>query len=106
MIKPSHEIAPATGSVPLDGQGGDGVATAPLPGPAQPFPLDAAARALLVRRAMSLHVVAAENHMQTLDDAQLASGEAMEVAIEGLREAAQVLERRQDLRRLVMRGGQ
>src|SRR5689334_20368401 len=102
MIAPEPN-APAT-VFPLDGQSADarGIATKATARSAQSFPLATAARALLVRRAMVLHVGAAEDFMRGLDDDLLAAGdgEAMAIAIEGLREAARVLELRMDLRRV------
>lgn len=60
--------------------------------PAQSFPLEATVRRLLVQRAMTLHFVAAQDGADALNAEGHA--DALEIQIEGLREAAYALENR------------
>lgn len=80
---------------PLKGAGaaasGDAGSSSPAR-PAHPFPAEAAARALLVRRAMAEHFTLAQDGIDKLLDA--GHTDAALIQLEGLREAASLLQSR------------
>lgn len=88
-----REIAPAT-VFPLGGspEAASGRAAAAASRPAQPFPADRAARALLARRAMAEHFTLAQDGIDKLLEA--GHTDAALIQLEGLREAATLLEGR------------
>jgi len=108
-MKVSVPYAPGARQFPsVEGAGaaasGDAGVSSPAR-PAHPFPVAAAARALLVRRAMSEHFITAQDAIDKLLDG--GHTDAALIQLEGLREAEKLLASRIEttIRNLMLGGG-